>query len=109
MKTVDQIIALTTARAPSDEEADPPRIAHVECLREDLLAALEPRKASNTRAAELFAGVSAAGERSKMIVQREHLLEALGQSEREGARSETGETQESRDKSQEPEISDLRS
>lgn len=78
MKTAKQIIAETLARNPSNEDVYPKLIAHVEYSRDDLLAALSPVKDSNPRAAELFAGVSAASAGKTVAIQREHLLEALG-------------------------------
>ena len=77
MKTLEQIIEITTARAVSDETAEPPRIAHVEFNRSDLIKALKPRAVESKRATELLAGVRAAG-KGTVIIQREHLLQALG-------------------------------
>jgi hypothetical protein len=78
MKTLEQIIEQTRAKAASDESAAPPRIAHVEFTREELLKVLRPRAAQSKRAKELCAGVSAVSKGKSVIVQREHLLVALG-------------------------------
>lgn len=88
MKTLEQILAniieATTAKPASDDSLDPPRTSLVEFKRDQLLKVLEPRKHVSRRAADLFAGVTAVGQRKTAIVGREHLLVALGALEEEG-------------------------
>ncbi len=78
MKTLEEILKLTTEKAPSDESGDPPRIAHVEFGQVELAKALKTKAATIKRAAELLAGVSRIPKNKTVIVQREHLLQALG-------------------------------
>lgn len=78
MKTTKQILDESQAKNPSDETVYPKRIAHVEFSRAELLKALEPVKTNNHRARDLYSGVLAVQKGKNVIVQREHLLVALG-------------------------------
>lgn len=78
MKTTQQIIDETEAKIPSDETVYPKRISHVGYSRAELLKALEPVKDSNHRSRDMYRGVVAVHKGKTVIVQREHLLIALG-------------------------------
>ena len=89
MKTLEQIIKVTSDKAPSDESAEPPRIAYVEFGQVELAKVLKPQAAKKIkRAEELLAGVLRIPKNKTVTVQREHLLQALGLMEDELADEE---------------------
>lgn len=77
----ERVLEACLAKPESDELAKPARVSLVGFRREQFLEVLEPVKNDNERARHLYFGVERAGAKCDMLIQREHLLVALGELE----------------------------